>query len=772
MIDLENLNDQPIEEILEDAKRQIMYLSSDWTNHQESDPGITLLELMVWLKWVQHEYLNRVSVGVKDKFLQLLDVKKYKNRGSEALIEISGLSKDIKLPQGTKWKAGNIIFRNPKIQNLVSSQILSVEFDNPDGKSDEEYYKFDGRRIFELFGSNFRKLDEGKNREFVIKFSNALPSDKDINIYFDMYLGKNLKRNPIGEDDLFEEMADVKWEYYGIKDGKEEWQELKITEDQTHRFLFSGVVTFNISGKMTSYNGVYALRVKLLRQEYDFPPAITNIKMNVFEVIQGNVKCERLIFKKKDIEGSNIKVESHMALYGKHLLYIMEKGGWAKIEGFTFERNINEGEVIFTINGLTQKVIDLDEENEALMLVSYEPKIENRMVLGDGTGTSFQNIEFRERDILYDGFELMVGENQQYSEDEKEQLKKLERSKEDKRVEEENENRESNNIENENIEDENSENAENKLNTEEKERNREIFSIWHRVDDFFSSNKYSKHYILDEKREKIIFGDHFLGMAPRKGKGNIRLCRLETCLGERSNIKKGMITSADTQNEILKMARIMQITDAQGGRDIETMDHAQARSADLFSRCGRAVTMEDYERIVSATPGLIMKNIKILPNYIDGKTVTDQNCVTVAVRWNNKVNVELPESYKRNIIRQIDRYRLINTKTDVIGPVYIGLVISGEVVVNSFYKQGEKLVEKQIERFVDSLNMKFGETLHYGDLFGMLDKLDYVSYLEKLSIIPKGNFIKKTSAEDIIIPPNGIYYVDKIDLNYLRDSYI
>ena len=177
------------------------------------------------------------------------------------------------------------------------------------------------------------------------------------------------------------------------------------------------------------------------------------------------------------------------------------------------------------------------------------------------------------------------------------------------------------------------------------------------------------------------------------------------------------------------------------------------------------------------TPSFNLKNCKIIihaigPNYINGKTVTDQNCVTIAVRWNNEIDVSLPESYKRNIIRQIDRYRLINTKIDVIGPVYVGLVVSGEIVVNSFYKQNDKLVEKQIKTFVDNLNKKFGQTLHYGDLFGMIDRLDYVSHLEKLNIIPKGSFIEKTSSEDIVVPPNAVYYIDSIEMSYIRDSYI
>ncbi len=718
MIELENLNNQPLEEILEDAKRQILYLSSDWTNFQESDPGITLMELLVWLKWVQHEYLNRVSPGVKDKFLRLLDIDRYKNKGARALIEVSGLSDSVNVPRGTPWRAGNMVFRNPGRQYLVNSQILSVEFNSPNFNSEEEYYKFDGKRIFHIFGDKFRKADSGRIREFIIKLNSPLPSDKNVNLYFDMYLGENLKRNPIKDEKSFEDMAYVKWQYYGSENGAVGWHDVKIKYDETHKFLFSGIIRFKIPGQMQSYNGVYAIRIRLSKQEYDFPPAITGIKLNVFDVVQGEAKCENLILKKKDIiKGNSVVIESHMAIYGEHLLYIREKksGGWIKTDGFTFERDIDNGRLNLTVNGLNDTLKDYRNEDEVVMLVSYKKEIAKKMILGDGTGTSYQNIEFRENNVLYDGFQIMISE---------------------------------------------------------KIKDKEVFYVWRRVSDFFSSDKYDRDYVLDERRERIIFGDHFLGMAPRKGKDNIRLCRLETCFGERSNIKKGMINSVDTENQILKRARVLQLTDAQGGMDFETMKHAQARSADLFSECGRTVTMQDYKRIVGETPGLILKTVRILPNYIHGKTVTDQNCVTIAVRWNNKINVDLPESYKRNIIRQIDKYRLVNTKIDVVGPVYIGLIVSGDIVVNSFYKKSDHLVEKQIENFVNNLNKEFGQTLHYGDLFGMLDKLDYVSYLERLKIIPKGDFNNKNVSEDVFIPPNGIYYIDKIDMNYIRNSNI
>lgn len=716
MIELENLNNQPIDEILDEARKQIMYLGSEWTNLQESDPGITLVELFVWLKWVQHEYLNRVSMGIKEKFLRLLDIEKYRNSGSFTLIQVSEIEDNLAIPQGTPFKAGNIVFHNLDRQELIKSRILSVLFENPDIVLEEEYYKFDGNRTFYLFGSSFKEIDKDKKRSFSIKFDNEVPSGIPFNLYFSVYLSKELKRNSVAYGDKFDEMAEISWEYYGVEKGILDWHQIEVINDETHRFLFSGIVKLKINGEMESSDGVYVIRATLVSEEYDFYPKIDNIMANVFTVQQKLTKCENLIFKKKDIRGDFvIAAKTHMSIYGNHFVYIKESDGWVPTKGFTFERDVQGGYMYLTVNSISEILNNYSDDDEVLMIVSYDKDIEKMMILGDGTGTSGQIIELREQNVLYEGIGIMVGR--------------------------------------------------------EKE-GRMVYSVWQRVDDFFSSDKYDEHYVFDEKSGNILFGDHCNGVAPRIGKGNIRLCKLEFCAGSNSNIREGMISAASSENEQIKNSRITQIIPASGGKENEPMEHAQARAADLFSSSGRAVTIQDYENIVRNTPGLIFKNVRILPNFGDKKDVESGNCVTVAVRWNNKVGLNLPDSYKRNIMRQIDKYRLINTKVNVVSPAYVGIMINGQIVVNSFYKQNENLIEKQIKRFISALNRKFGQTLHYGDLFGMIDRLDYVSYLEKLKIIPIGDYVQKTVSEDIIIPPNGVYYIERINLSYIRNSEI
>ena len=56
-----NLDDKSYQEIEADAVFQIPRECPDWTNYNQSDPGIMLLGLLSWLKEIQ-QYQDRKSV--------------------------------------------------------------------------------------------------------------------------------------------------------------------------------------------------------------------------------------------------------------------------------------------------------------------------------------------------------------------------------------------------------------------------------------------------------------------------------------------------------------------------------------------------------------------------------------------------------------------------------------------------------------------------------------------------------------------------------------
>ena len=55
-----NLDNRTFQEIVDDAKRQIGRRCPEWTDHNVSDPGVTLIELFAWMTEMMLFQLNQV----------------------------------------------------------------------------------------------------------------------------------------------------------------------------------------------------------------------------------------------------------------------------------------------------------------------------------------------------------------------------------------------------------------------------------------------------------------------------------------------------------------------------------------------------------------------------------------------------------------------------------------------------------------------------------------------------------------------------------------
>ncbi|HEV2915043.1 MAG TPA: putative baseplate assembly protein [Pyrinomonadaceae bacterium] len=67
-----NLDDKTFNELFEESRALIPRYAREWTDHNLSDPGITLVDLLAWLAEMQIYYLDRVTDKNFLKFLKLL----------------------------------------------------------------------------------------------------------------------------------------------------------------------------------------------------------------------------------------------------------------------------------------------------------------------------------------------------------------------------------------------------------------------------------------------------------------------------------------------------------------------------------------------------------------------------------------------------------------------------------------------------------------------------------------------------------------------------
>ncbi len=104
MIPPPKLDDRTFHDIVEEAISMIPRYSPEWTNHNPSDPGITLIELAAWMTDLLIYRLNQVPDKNYVAFLNLLGIKLRPPRASKALTRFTLVDAATKqrVPRGTQ----------------------------------------------------------------------------------------------------------------------------------------------------------------------------------------------------------------------------------------------------------------------------------------------------------------------------------------------------------------------------------------------------------------------------------------------------------------------------------------------------------------------------------------------------------------------------------------------------------------------------------------------------------------------------------------------
>ena len=79
-----NLDDRRFQDLVDDAKRLVQQRTQRWTDHNVSDPGVTLIEAFAWITDQMLYRLNRVPELNYIKFLDLIGVRLFPPTGATA----------------------------------------------------------------------------------------------------------------------------------------------------------------------------------------------------------------------------------------------------------------------------------------------------------------------------------------------------------------------------------------------------------------------------------------------------------------------------------------------------------------------------------------------------------------------------------------------------------------------------------------------------------------------------------------------------------------
>ncbi|MBN1699164.1 MAG: putative baseplate assembly protein [Spirochaetales bacterium] len=134
MIPSPNLDDRTYQEIVDEAIRLIPHYCPEWTNHNPTDPGITLIELFAWMMEMTIYRLNRVPEKTYLTLLDLIGLSFMKPQPAKALISFSlvdGYDGFVKIKKGTQLSttktesAGSIVFETQNDVCVKNTRLAS-----------------------------------------------------------------------------------------------------------------------------------------------------------------------------------------------------------------------------------------------------------------------------------------------------------------------------------------------------------------------------------------------------------------------------------------------------------------------------------------------------------------------------------------------------------------------------------------------------------------------------------------------------------------------
>src|SRR6185503_12761753 len=111
---ISNLSDRKYQDLLDEALARIPVHNPEWTNFNDSDPGVTLVQLFAFLTENLLYRSNQIPERNRRKFLSLLGIPLHTATPAHGLVEFTnerGPLQTLTLSAGVEVKAGNVGFR-------------------------------------------------------------------------------------------------------------------------------------------------------------------------------------------------------------------------------------------------------------------------------------------------------------------------------------------------------------------------------------------------------------------------------------------------------------------------------------------------------------------------------------------------------------------------------------------------------------------------------------------------------------------------------------
>ena len=326
-----NLDDRRFADIVSEARALIPRYAPEWTDHNDSDPGMALTKLFAWMTDLTLWRLNRVPEAGYIKFLRMVGIERIPAVASRTEITFTPARDDVAetfVPVGTQVAApadqtGPILFETLRPLTVLGATLAAVQVYDGFGYSVETTKAQAGGQWLYPFGAN---AIEGSALMLGFASKVALTAGT---IELTLRLARDgappaPARCPDPEEITtpIPPAATLQWEYWDLV----RWRPLQLVRDDTKAFTTDGHIFIRGPGPLARLAKLgdekaqlFWIRCRLERPTYERAPRLDTISINTVPAIQAST------FRDEVVGTSNGRPDQKMALANRPILPSIDK---------------------------------------------------------------------------------------------------------------------------------------------------------------------------------------------------------------------------------------------------------------------------------------------------------------------------------------------------------------------------------------------------------------------------------------------------------------
>jgi predicted phage baseplate assembly protein len=286
---------------------------------------------------------------------------------------------------------------------------------------------------------------------------------------------------------------------------------------------------------------------------------------------------------------------------------------------------------------------------------------------------------------------------------------------------------------------------------------------WKRVDSLHGSRGSDKHYVYDNVTRQVHFGDGRHGALIPETEQII--CRYSVSEGSQGEVPLTLVWPVAEGMDFYNFQPIL------GGSDPADYEERFAAIAANWRKPSQAVTLDDYETLAKAAPGLRVARAKATAD-------STANHISVTVVPYSRSNYAVPDDFFcARVCRFLDTRRLITTRISVEKPRYTRVGV--DVRIKARVSFDEESIRLRMIRAIDDYlhplyggddrqGWPFGRAVYLSDIYALLEPIEGVDCVLTVTFNGEGNYdgIKKA----YVIAPESLIRMTTHRVTFMQSS--